>query len=260
MNTRLTLLSVLVILVILGLVAGVFAGAIQKALIIPVSQMMTRPAAPAPAPVAPTKAVPTVQGNVTTLAQDTFQRQNQQLWGTATDGRSWQGDANTLNAFSIANDSGQIANTQGTLNAVLGEPVTNVTVTMNGSLNHFNKGNVNLGAVLRWTDGNNWYKALIDGTHLIMLKRVKGITTTLGSVPFQAQDGTMYSLRFQAIGAMLFAKAWPVGTTEPTNWMLNLTDTTLTTGQAGVRVLLQKNTIATITSFLVTPATMDNTA
>jgi len=78
-------------------------------------------------------------------------------------------------------------------------------------------------------------------------------------VPFQAQDGTMYSLRFQAIGAMLFAKAWPVGTTEPTNWMLNITDTTLTTGQAGIRVLLQKATVATITSFLVTPATMGNT-
>ncbi|MDQ2887719.1 MAG: hypothetical protein M3Y39_16725 [Chloroflexota bacterium] len=259
MNKRITLLTVLVILVILGLVAGVFAGAIQKALIIPVSQMMARPAAPAPAPAAPTKAPPVVQGNANTLAQDTFQRQNQQLWGTATDGRAWQGDANMLNAFSIANGSGQIANAQGTLNAVLGQPVTNVNVTMNGSLNHFNKGNVNLGAVVRWSDGNNWYKALIDGTHLTMLKRVKGVTTTLGSVPFQAQDGTMYSLRFQAIGAMLFAKAWPVGTTEPTNWMLNITDTALTSGQAGIRVLLQKATIATITSFLVTPATMGNT-
>ncbi|HEV2656195.1 MAG TPA: hypothetical protein VGT82_14610 [Ktedonobacteraceae bacterium] len=259
MNKRLTLLTVLVILVILGLVAGVFAGAIQKALIIPVSQMMARPAAPAPAPAAPTKAPPVVQGNANTLAQDTFQRQNQQLWGTATDGRAWQGDANMLNAFSIANASGQIANAQGTLNAVLGQPVTNVNVTMNGSLNHFNKGNVNLGAVVRWTDGNNWYKAFIDGTHLTMLKRVKGVTTTLGTTPFQAQDGTMYSLRFQAIGAMLFAKAWPVGTAEPTNWMLNITDTALTTGQAGIRVLLQKATVATITNFQVTPATMGNT-
>ncbi len=262
MNKRIALLTVLVILVILGLVAGVFAGAIQKALIIPVSQMMARPAAPAPVAAAPTKAVtpPVAQGNANTLAQDTFQRQNQQLWGTATDGRTWQGDANMLNAFSIANGSGQIANTQGTLNAVLGEPIANVNVTMNGSLNHFNKGNVNLGAVVRWTDSNNWYKALIDGTHLTMLKRVKGVTTTLGSVPFQAQDGTKYSLRFQVIGAMLFAKVWPVGTIEPTNWMLNITDTALTTGQAGIRVLLQKATIATITSFLVMPATTGNTA
>jgi hypothetical protein len=258
MSKRLALLTVLVILVILGLVAGVFAGAIQKALIIPVSHMMARPAASAPvAPAAPTKAP--VQNNTNTLAQDTFQRQNQPLWGTATDGRMWQGDANTLQAFSIANSSGQIANAQGTLNALLGQPVANVNVILNGSLNHFNKGNVNLGAVLRWTDGNNWYKALIDGTHLTILKRVKGVTTTLGSVPFQAQDGTMYALRFQAIGAMLFAKVWPVGTTEPANWMLNLTDTALTTGQAGIRVLLQKTTIATLTSFLVTPATMSNT-
>ena len=261
MNKKLTILTVLVILVILGLVSGLFAGTIQRALIIPASQSMARMVAPAPQAAAPKMTAPMqpAQGNVNTLAQDTFQRQNQPLWGTATDGRAWQGDANTLNAFSIANNAGQIANMQGTLNAVLGQPAANVNETVNGSLNHFNKGNVNLGVVLRWTDGNNWYKALIDGTHLIMLKRVKGITTTLATVPFQAKDGSMYALRFQAIGAMLFAKVWPTGTAEPANWMLNVTDITLTTGLPGIRVLMQKTTVATITNFLVTPATMGNT-
>jgi hypothetical protein len=261
MSTRITILTVLVILIIAGLIAGIFAGAIEKALLIPASRTMAHLVAPAPQPATPTQAAtqPPVPATVNTLAQDTFQRQNQPLWGTATDGRMWQGDANTANAFSIANGVGQIANAQGTLNAVLGQPVADVNVTMNGALNHFNDGNVNLGAVVRWIDGNNWYKTLIDGTHLIMLKRVKGVTTTLGSVPFQTQGGTMYSLRFQAIGAMLFAKVWPAGATEPANWMLNITDTTLTNGQAGIRVLLQKTTIATITSFLVTPATTGNT-
>ncbi len=259
MSTRITILTVLVILIILGLIAGLFAGAIEKALLIPASRTMAHLVAPAPQPAAPTQTPPPAQGTVNTLAQDTFQRQNQPLWGTATDGRTWQGDANAVNAFSIANGAGQIANAQGTLNAVLGQPVANVNVTMNGALNHFNNGNVNLGAVVRWTDGNNWYKMLIDGTHLILLKRVKGVTTTLGTVPFQAQDGMMYSLRFQAIGAMLFARVWSAGATEPAKWMLNITDTALTTGQAGIRVLLQKGTVATITSFLVTPATMGNT-
>ncbi len=262
MNTRLTILTVLVILVVLGLIAGLFAGAIQKALFIPASQAMAHLVAANPPQAAPPKAatMAPAQVNANTLAQDTFQRQNQQLWGMATDGRAWQGDANKVNAFSIANGAGQIANTQGTLNAVLGLPTANVSVTMNGSLNHFNNGKVNLGAVLRWTDGNNWYKTLIDGTNIMMLKRVNGATTTLATAPFQAKDGMMYSLRFQAIGAMLFAKVWPVGTTEPAKWMLTVTDTTLTTGQAGIRVLLQKATIVTITSFLVTPATTGNTA
>ena len=269
MNRRITLATVLLGLIILGLIAGFFTGSIQKALSAPMVQMMGATtnsvpkavqAAPQPAQPRPVMATPAVTPVVNTLAQDTFQRQNQQLWGTATDGRMWQGDANTANAFSIANGAGQIANKQGTLNALLGLPGTNMEVVVSGSLNQFNKGLVNLGAVLRWTDDNDWYKVLIDGTHVTILKRFKGVTTTLATVPFQAQGGTMYSLRFRAIGAMLFARAWPVGSPEPQNWMLNVTDTALTTGQAGVRVLLQTTSVVNITSFSVLPATLGNTA
>ena len=265
MNRRITLTSLLVGLIIVGLIAGFFTGSIQNALSAPMVRMMggtgnaapkAVQAAPQPARPQPVAATPVVN----TLAQDTFRRQNQQLWGTATDGRMWQGDANTANAFSIANGAGQIANKQGTLNALLGLPGTNMEVTVSGSLNQFNNGLVNLGAVLRWTDDNDWYKVLIDGTHVSILKRFKGVTTTLATVPFQAQGGTMYSLRFRAIGAMLFARAWQVGTPEPQNWMLNVTDTRLTTGQAGVRVLLQNRSVVNITAFNVLPATLGNTA
>jgi hypothetical protein len=260
MSKRVTLLSVLVILVILGLIAGFFAGSIQKALFVPASQAMSQLAPAKPQQPAPTQAVAMpAQGNANTLAQDTFQRKDQPLWGMASDGRAWQGDANTANAFAIANGSGQIANAAGTFNALLGQPAANLDVTMNGSINHFNNGKVNLGAVQRWADDRNWYKAFIDGTNIVMLKRVNGVTTTLATVPFQAQNGMMYSLRFRALRAMLFARAWPVGTPEPPNWLLNVTDTTLMTGQAGIRVLLQKTTIVTITTFLVIPATMGNT-
>ena len=265
MNKRITLVTVLLGLIIAGLIAGFFTGSIQKALSAPMVQMMGGtgngvPIQAAPQPAQPRPATPGVTPMVNTLAQDTFQRQNQQLWGTATDGRTWEGDANTANAFSIANGVGQIANKQGTLNALLGLPGTNMEVVVNGSLNQFNKGLVNLGAVLRWTDDKDWYKVLIDGTHVSILKRFKGVTTTLATVPFQAQGGTMYSLRFRAIGAMLFARAWPVGSPEPQNWMLNVTDTTLATGQAGVRVLLQPGSVVNITSFSVLPATLGNTA
>ncbi|MBV9614265.1 MAG: hypothetical protein JO031_02275 [Ktedonobacteraceae bacterium] len=272
MSRRITLISLLVILVIVGLISGFFTGSIQKALSTPVAQMMDDmvkgpptqvPAAPPAAKpgqmTAPPGAMQT--GNVgNTLAQDSFQRQNQRLWGTASDGRMWEGDANKANAFSIANNAGQIANAQGTLNALLGLPGTNMEATLSGSLNHFNNGKVNLGAVLRWADDNDWYKVLIDGAHVSMLKRVHGVTTTLATVPFQAQGGKMYSLRFRAIGAMLFARAWPTGSPEPQNWMLNVTDTTLTTGQAGVRVLMQGQSVVNITTFSVIPATLGNTA
>jgi hypothetical protein len=279
MNRRITLISVLLALVIVGLIAGFFTGSIQNALSAPMSQAMGGLVNGGLVNGAPTPVSATVQpgkpgqgkavrggttqqpaNGVNTLAQDTFQRQNQQLWGTASDGRTWEGDANKANAFSIANGVGQIANAQGALNALLGLPGTDMEVMVSGSLNHFDNGNVNLGVVLRWTDNNDWYKALIDGTHVSLLKRVKGVTTTLASVPFQAQDGKMYSLRFQAIGAMLFARAWPVGSPEPQNWMLNVTDMTLTTGQAGVRVVVQGQSVVNITTFSVLPATLGNTA
>ncbi len=41
------------------------------------------------------------------LAQDTFQRPNQALWGTASDGHTWGGDANTVSVFSIVNTTGR---------------------------------------------------------------------------------------------------------------------------------------------------------
>jgi len=261
MNRRITIISALVLVIIIGLIAGFFTNSIQKALSVSNSPNGSRTVtAKGQAPAATTMPMMPAQGIVNKLAEDTFQRQNQQFWGTASDGRTWQGDANQANAFSITNKVGQIANTQGTLNALLGTPSTNQEVVMSGSLNHFNKGQVNIGVVLRWNDAKNWYKVLIDGTHVMVIKRVNGVTTTLGTMPFQAQDGVLYSLRFRTIGAMLFARVWLAASVEPQNWILNVTDTTLTTGQAGIRVVVQNTTVVNIASFSVLPATMGNTA
>jgi hypothetical protein len=185
------------------------------------------------------------------LAQDTFQRANQPLWGTASDGRMWDGDANTMQTFSIVGHSGQIAHGQGTFNAVLGPAIANSEVLLNASVSQFHADMVNIGAVLRWSDGHNWYKALLNGTHLIVLKRVKGATTQLGSVPFAAQNGVAYSVRFRVVGANLFAKAWPSNAAEPVSWAIVVSDLSLTTGQSGIRVLLQTDSTVTISTFLV---------
>ena len=64
----------------------------------------------------------------TTLAQDTFQRPNQAHWGTASDGQTWGGDANTASVFSLVNNSGQVSNGNGIYNAVLGPAATDAEV------------------------------------------------------------------------------------------------------------------------------------
>jgi streptogramin lyase len=185
-----------------------------------------------------------------TLAQDTFQRANQTHWGTASDGQTWGGDANSSSVFSISSNAGQVSNGSTNYSAVLGPVATNAQVLFSGSLSNFNS--TNLGAVLRWTDGNNWYKAYIDGSNLVIQKKVNGTTTILGSVSFAATAGTSYTLRFSAAASTLSAKVWQTSNSEPTNWMVTATDSTFQSGYCGLRMLVQNSAIAKITSFLAT--------
>jgi serine/threonine protein kinase len=205
----------------------------------------TRPTATYPA------AVPTP------LAQDTFHRLDQQFWGTASDGHPWEQDAATLPDFSIAGQSGQIYRTAQGLSfytAILGPIITNAEVIVRGSLSQFNGSHI--GAVLRWTDNNHYYKAYIDGNRLNILKRSSPRSNpVLASVPFPAQANTSYTLRFRVIGATLQAKAWQTGSTEPANWMVSTTDTLFTSGLGGLRPQLAQHTTLQVTSFRLTAAT-----
>jgi hypothetical protein len=284
MNKRLLIITVLVMLVIGGMIAGLFMGSIQKALTLPMMQAMdnvankqgempARPPTPAgqgqKSPPAIKNPTPNPNGNQTlpgqnanqsnVLAQDTFQRNDQALWGSSSDGRQWEGDANMSQSFSIANAAGRIANGQGSFNAVLGSPVADSEVLAGGSVNQFT-GTTNFGTVLRWNDGDNWYKALIDGMHLNVLKRVNGQSITLKSVHFVAQADRVYMLRFRAVGAMLFVRAWRIDQTEPNRWLVVTSDNSLASGRVGLRVVVQPTTVINVTSFTATSATLNNDA
>jgi streptogramin lyase len=181
------------------------------------------------------------------LGTDTFQRANQSLWGTASDGQTWGGDANSQSVFSLSGNAGLVSNTGATsYSAVLGPQASNAEVYATGSLSSFS--NSNIGDVLRWTDGNNWYKAYIDGSSLIMQKKVSGVTTILASVPFSAAAGSAYTIHFRVVGATLTANVWASAGAEPGGWMVTASDSTLTSGYCGMRLLTQSGT-ATVTSF-----------
>ncbi len=261
MNTRWFVSTLLGICLFGGLIAGIFSRSIEAALTLSkVTGMQTitpsrMPAIPAATPM-PTMPSP-VSNNMNILARDTFQRPDQAFWGTASDRRVWVGDANTIDAFSIVRNAGQIDHLQGIYNAILGPVTTDAEVVFSASVNHFNPNSVNIGAVLRWTDSNNWYKAFINGTELVILKHIQGSSTRLEAIPFSAQDAASYTLRFRAIGATLFAKAWRSSDPEPTGWMLTITDTgtLLLSGSGGLRVAVQADTVVRVTSFLETSVT-----
>ena len=261
MKTRWMSITFLSICMIAGLSTALLSHSIETALTLPLSIRMgpvaTTPAKSAPAPpsgtVRPVMPSTPTAGAVTILAQDSFKRANQIFWGTSTDGKQWIGDANSIEVFSIAGNAGQVDHAQGAFNAILGPATTDSEVVFSGMVNQFTAGaTVNMGAVLRWTDNNNWYKALINGSNLQILRHVKGTTTALGSVPFNAQGGVTYTLRFRAIGATLFIKAWQSNQHEPDAWMLTEMDTVLSKGSGGLRFLVQTGSVIRITSFHVT--------
>jgi hypothetical protein len=208
-------------------------------------------AAPTSTRVATTTATATTTNSMlpaNVLAQDTFQRPDQQFWGVASDGESWSGDAAKAPTFAIANHSGQVVgNSSAIYDSVLGKPVADSEVLFSGSINHFTA--ANMGVLLRWTDGNNLYKIFIDGTHLTAIKKVNGAISDLQSVPFTAQDGISYSLRARVVGTSIMARAWQTGQAEPSTWMLIATDNGLTTGSDGLRLIVQAGITITITSF-----------
>jgi len=213
---------------------------------ITLSSTVPTPVPTVPVTVTPSPTVTSVPGK--SLGQDTFQRANQSFWGKASDGQTWGGDANVASGFSIANHAG-IATNISSSSAVLGPVTTNASVLFSGSISNFSSNNI--GAVTRWVDGNNWYKAYIDGANMIIQKKVNGTSTTLATVPFVATAGKSYSLRFNVTGTTLSARVWLTGTTEPSTWKATATDTSLTSGQAGLRILSQAAT-TTITSFSAT--------
>ncbi len=99
---------------------------------------------PTPTPTNTPTPTPTLTATPTpgaTLGQDTFQRANQSLWGTASDGNKWAGDANTSSAFSISGDIGKVASGSGSYSAVLGATATNADVVFSSSISSFNNNN-----------------------------------------------------------------------------------------------------------------------
>ncbi len=250
------LLGMLVSATLLSIIA---LPSIEAALTLPVAASPA-PGRPASGPAATATSLPTRDsvgsmpagmtrqpGDGVLLALDSFQRADQSAWGTASDGHRWQADATDGAIFSIANHQGRIANGKGAYNAILGPTFSAGEVFFTGSISRFQQ--ANLGAVLRWVDANDWYKAYIDGSQLVLLKSNGGMSTRLAAVAFVARAGGTYSLRFRISGDLLQARAWPAGSPEPARWMVSAHDTSLQSGFGGLRLFTAPGIVIHISAF-----------
>lgn len=195
-----------------------------------------------------TKTTPTTSSStattpaIVTLANDTFHRPNQPLWGTASDGLEWGGDVNISQDCTITALKGQIARTASGISyytGVLGPSFANGEVVMSGSISQYHPSH--LGAILRWIDNNHYYKAYIDGQQFHLIVRNGNHAPSLQTVPFTAQANVPYTIRFRAFDSTLEARVWQTGTAEPTAWMVSGTDHTFRAGQGGLRPHLNQN-------------------
>jgi len=247
-------LAILGILLAGGVLSSFNVPSIEAALTVPASSSGAGLLIPATPTSTPGKAVTTVTTNI--LSRDTFHRADQLFWGTASDGHSWGADASRRNVFAIAGRTGVAGNGQGAFDATLGPLISDAEIIFSGSMSRYDQSNI--GAVLRWTDTNDWYKSYIDGNNLVVLKRVGGMATRLAAVPFVAKAGTLYTLRFRVKGSKLMAKVWQNGKSEPVNWVVTVMDTTFQSGYGGLRLVLANDIVARFTSFQETAVTANS--
>jgi hypothetical protein len=76
-----------------------------------------------------------------------------------------------------------------------------------------------------------------------------GMQIPLQSVPFPARANAFYTFRLRVVGVQLFAMVWPTGQPAPANWQLTASDSALSSGRVGLRVVVQNSAQARITAF-----------
>ena len=191
-------------------------------------------------------------GGPISIAQDDFHRPDQQLWGTATDGKNTWGNYTSSQDLSIVGQQGQIFQNGngGEVTAMLGPAFQNGEVFVSGAVSNF-QNNAQFGVALRWIDNNHYYKAYLDGQNFHLIKRLSTQVPISKSVGFQAQSGVSYSIRFRIVGNTMEARVWQTGSSEPGGWMLSATDNNqpFTSGQGGIRTNMNHGVTVDITSF-----------
>jgi hypothetical protein len=86
------------------------------------------------------------------------------------------------------------------------------------------------------TTNPTYYRCnLVDGgSGLTIQKVVSGSVTTLGTYDFTWSANTWYWIRFRVIDTSLKARVWSDGSQEPSNWQIETTDNSISSGWVGI--------------------------
>lgn len=184
---------------------------------------------------------------------DTFSRLVTGGWGTADSGQVWS-VVGTASDYSVTGGVGRQNHPAAAVTHAgvvdVGSP--NCDFTASFASNKLAVGNAQvIEAQGRYTDGQNYYAArlllLTTGAITIDIRRrvlnvetalVTAVTTSLTHVA-----NTFYTIRFYVQGSAIKVKVWLASTTEPDDWTVEVTDSSLTTGNnIGLKSILASGT------------------
>ncbi len=170
-----------------------------------------------------------------TTYSDMFTRANQSGFGIASDGEAWT--LTGTGTASIVSNKGVIVSTASDTYAQLGTN-TLADVDVRGDITLAASGD-NASVVGRYSVSGgsvNCYKLSYNTGSLDLKKCVAGTTTSLINTAITLTIGTAYTYHLRIQGNTLYGNVYQIGTTEPTSWMLTVTDATFTSaGGFGIR-------------------------
>lgn len=178
------------------------------------------------------------------LAQDGFERTASGSWGSADIGGSWSLSGGSA-AFSVSGGMGKVSLTPGqTRIATLAGVSTSSTVTdVLVSSNVASAGSVAHATVIGRQVGSYFYSVRVrfesDGTLQLQLVRNSGSEAALSSkyaLPGTYTPGDLVHVRLKVSGSSpttVAAKGWYVGSSEPSDWQVQASDSTAVLQAAG---------------------------
>jgi hypothetical protein len=169
-------------------------------------------------------------GNV--LAQDTFERANQSGWGTSSDGQEWT-PFGSITANIVGNE-GVLTNSTGFPGMLIGSKTTDtISIQVRLSQDDINHG---CGVCFRYQDPDNYYFVSLYQSQIYFSAIISGSYHNFVLGGYAASTGSYSQLLVEMSGDHLQAVAWPDHTNQPTDAILDTTDSTFSSGQFGVSV------------------------
>jgi hypothetical protein len=191
---------------------------------------------------------------VTTVASkltDSFTRTSASSWGTTDTGQAWTTAGGSASDFAVAAGVGTHTLTSVDVSRRVFTDITYPGCDLYGSVTTSAAATgapIYAGLTARYIDIDNLYMARLafstaNVLTMAIVRRVAGAESVLGSsvLSYTYTPGAFFRIRFQAMGARLRAKAWPVAdVVETPEWQVTVADGTHSSATSvGVRSILE---------------------